>query len=103
MPSHEEVLDADEIQGNVLAGFSKDYQRFLFIRMPRDSAGLAPVRAWLRRIARQVSSLSEVRRFNALFRAMSARVGEDPPGMIATWLNVAFSASAIEALTSTSD
>jgi Dyp-type peroxidase family len=96
----EELLDAGEIQGNILAGFNKDHQVFLFLRMQRDATSISAIRAWLRAIKPQLSSLSEVHRFNELFREMRARLGRDPQGFAATWLNIAFSASALEALTS---
>lgn len=103
MHLEEEVLDADDIQGNILAGFNKDYEVFLFLGMPRDEDGLEAVRAWLRGIAKQLSSLAEVGSFNKLFSAMRKRLGDDPPDIIATWLNIAFSASALRALTSAAD
>ena len=96
----EELLDVHEIQGNVLAGFNKDHQVFLFLKMGRDSASISATRAWLRAIIPQISTLSEVHRFNDLFRELRLRVGRDPQGFSATWLNIAFSASALEALTS---
>ena len=96
----EELLDAHEIQGNILTGFNKDHQAFLFLKMARDSASVSAVKAWLRAIGPQISTLSEVHRFNELFRELRLRVGRDPQGFSATWLNIAFSASALEALTS---
>lgn len=99
----EELLNADEIQGNILTGFNKDHQVFLFLRMQRDPASITAIRAWLRAITPQVSSLSEVHRFNELFRDMRARLAHDPPGFAATWLNIAFSASALQALTSAAE
>lgn len=96
----EELLAADEIQGNILAGFNKDHQTFLFFRMRRDPTSISAIKAWLRAIAPQISSLSEVHRFNELFREMRARLRHDPQGFAATWLNIAFSASALELLTS---
>ena len=80
-PAAEELLEGHEIQGNVLAGFNKDHQVFLFLRIERDGGGpprpaaVAAVKAWLRALAPQISSLSEVHRFNELFRAMRARLG----------------------------
>lgn len=99
----EELLDSDNIQGNILAGFNKDHQVFLFMQMARDVRGIAGVRAWLRTIAAQISSTAEVHRFNDLFKALKIRQGRDPVGLIATWVNIAFSAGALKALTSPED
>lgn len=96
----EELLDAHEIQGNILAGFNKDHQAFLFLKMGREEASISAVRAWLRTIGQQISTLSEVHRYNELFRELRGRAGHDPQGFAATWVNIAFSASALEALTS---
>jgi Dyp-type peroxidase family len=99
----EELLDAREIQGNTIAGFNKDHQVFLFLKMERDAASVSAVRAWLRALATQISSLDEVHRFNELFKELRARAGRDPHGFSATWVNIAFSASALETLTSAED
>lgn len=96
----EELLDVNEIQGNILAGFNKDHQVFLFLKMGRDAASILAVRAWLRAIAPQISSVAEVRLFNELFRSLRGRLRRDPHGLSATWVNIAFSAPALEALTS---
>jgi Dyp-type peroxidase family len=101
MAAAEELLDVEDIQGDSLAGFRKDCQRFLFYGMDRTPAGLAAMRAWLRGLAPHVSSVAEVHAFNQLFRQMRRRrAGRDPGGLTATWLNVAFSAEALRLLTS---
>ena len=108
-PMAEELLEGHEIQGNILAGFNKDHQVFLFLRIERDAgSGPSPaivstVKAWLRALAPQISSLNEVHRFNQLFGAMRARLGRDPHGLAATWMNIALSAEALEILTSKED
>lgn len=94
--SVEPVLDLDDIQGNILAGFNKDYQTFLFLRID-DRAG---AKAWLRSMAPRISNTAEVLAFNRLFRAMRAARGHDPHGLVATWINIAFSADGLRKLTS---
>lgn len=96
----EDPLDVDDIQGNSLAGFRKDCQRFLFFAMDRTPSGLTAMRAWLRGLAPSVSTVAEVHQFNELFRSMRRRRGHEPHGVAATWLNVAFSADALRMLTS---
>ena len=44
MAAPEELLDVKDIQGNSLAGFRKDCQRFLFYRMDRTADGIAATR-----------------------------------------------------------
>jgi Dyp-type peroxidase family len=96
----EDVLEIDDIQGNSLAGFRKDCQRFLFFAMDPSAAGLAGTRHWLRDMAPRVSSVAEVHAFNQLFRSMRKRRGQDPAGLSATWVNLAVSARALRRLTS---
>src|SRR5262249_48677779 len=43
---------------------------------------------------------AEVARFNKLYKALRKRHGGEPPGLVATWVNVAFSAPALRLLTS---
>jgi Dyp-type peroxidase family len=99
LPQREPLLDIDDIQGNIIAGFSKDRQILIALRL-RDPAA---ARAWIARIAPHISSMAEVAQFNTLFRARRRRLGHDPAGLIATWANVAFSHAGIAALTSQAD
>jgi Dyp-type peroxidase family len=95
----EPLLDIHDIQGNILAGFSKDRQLLIALRL-RDPVA---ARAWVGRIAPHISSMAEVAQFNALFRARRRRLGRDPAGLIATWANIAFSHPGLAALTSKAD
>ncbi|HEY9742435.1 MAG TPA: Dyp-type peroxidase [Coleofasciculaceae cyanobacterium] len=95
-PLQEEVLAVNDIQGNILAGFNKDFQTFLFLKIhDRDIT-----KTWLRTIIPSIASVAEVLAFNRMFRALRARRGEDPRGMIATWINIAFTSEGIKKLTS---
>ncbi|WP_165074188.1 Dyp-type peroxidase [Paludisphaera rhizosphaerae] len=100
MDIQEETLEAEEIQGNILGGFNKDFQAFLFLRLPATPPGVASVRPWLRQLAPQVSTLAEVAHFNGLYKSMRRRLGFEPKGLVATWMNLAFSAAALRSLTS---
>ena len=95
----EPLLDARDIQGNILAGFNKDQQRLLALAF-RD---VPAARRWLRRIAGEISSLELVHEFNSLFRKARASRGSDPAGIIATWANIAFSHPGLAKLTSADD
>jgi len=90
----EPVLDSREIQGNVLAGFNKDYQAFLFLRI----VDVAAARAWIGRFARQVATLDEVIAFNRLYKIMRARRGKHSGALQAFWQNIAFSYSGLTRL-----
>src|SRR4051794_8109207 len=94
--SGEPLPEINDIQGNALAGFSKDHQVLIALAV-RD---VASARRWLGRIVGHVSSTAEVLQFNQLFRMQRARIGADPPGLVATWANVAFSRDGLAALMS---
>ena len=44
MPEPE--LKVDNIQGNILAGFNKDHQSFLFVNFPAGNDAYTPVERW---------------------------------------------------------
>jgi Dyp-type peroxidase family len=90
----EPALKLDNIQGNILAGFNKDFQRFLFINFPQDG----DPKGWLKRLATEVASSAEVASFNALFKQINQRRGGELGVIEATWSNVALSASGLEVL-----
>lgn len=82
------------IQGNVLAGFSKDHQMLLFVGW--DDAGNG--RAWLNDILPRISTNAQVFAFNARFSAARRSSGSDPENAFALWTNVSFTADGIESL-----
>lgn len=93
----EPVLDGAEIQGNVLAGFRKDFQSFLFLSVP--DAALANFRLWIRQISSRVSYTDSVLSFNAAFRTLRRQLRMEPP-LSAAWLNIAFTGSGVTRLVS---
>jgi deferrochelatase/peroxidase EfeB len=93
----EPVLDVDEIQGNILAGFNKDHQRLIAIVF----RGIPAAKRWLLRVLPHINSTREVLGFNSLFKmARARRGGQEPTGLVATWMNIAFSHDGIAKLTS---
>lgn len=90
----EPVIEIKDIQGNVFPGFNKDFQTFISLRI--EDAGAA--KGWLRAIAPTISTVEEVLAFNRLFRALRARQGHEPRGLVATWTNIAFSYSGLKKL-----
>jgi Dyp-type peroxidase family len=91
----EEVLAADEIQGNVLPGFNKDFQRLLFLRV----TDVLSAKRWLASLVEPLATMREVTQFNALFRAMRVRRGREVQGLSATWVNIAFTFVGLRKLT----
>jgi Dyp-type peroxidase family len=92
----EPLLEIDDIQANILAGFNKDHQVLVGLSI----RGVEAARAWLRRIAPEIASTAEVLAFNHLFRSLRARRGGDPQGLAATWVNIVFSFDGLRQLTS---
>jgi Dyp-type peroxidase family len=87
--------EADDVQGNVVPGFNKDHQEFLFLAFGED---VAAVRAWLSWLAPRLASMAEVLSFRAEFRAERLRRGLREPTMSSTWISVAFSYPGLRAL-----
>lgn len=100
----EPLLNVDNIQGNILAGFNKDHQTHLYLRIGRNAAGqidpraLEQFRAWLGRLTPFIATTNEVLRFNRLFKEIRRRRCAETAAVQATWINVALSFSAVEAL-----
>ncbi|MDQ4124874.1 MAG: Dyp-type peroxidase [Actinomycetota bacterium] len=84
----------DDIQGNIVPGFNKDHQHFLFLRIGNVKAA----KAWLRSLAPRIASMDEVLAFVKAHRALRLKLGVREPGLKATWINVAFSHGAIARL-----
>jgi Dyp-type peroxidase family len=87
-------MEQDDIQGNIIPGFNKDHQRFLFytINDVKKSKG------FLNWIVPYLASMEEVLAFRRLFRSLKLRVGEPINLLCSTWINIAFSHRAISLL-----
>ncbi|WP_033441574.1 Dyp-type peroxidase [Saccharothrix sp. NRRL B-16314] len=83
-----------EIQGNVLAAFNKDHQRFRFVRF----TDAKPARTWLAAMLGHVDVTADIEDFNEAFSLGRAVLGEDPAGLKATWTNVSLTPEGIVAL-----
>ena len=84
----------NDIQGNVIPGFNKDHQQFVFLRL----GDIAAAREWLTWLAPRLATMNEVLDFRREFRAARLRLGVREPGMTSTWTSVALSHNAIAAL-----
>ena len=94
-------LDLETIQGNIVPGFSKDYQAFVLVGVQ----GAGPGRAWLGALQAELTPATEVQRFKQTFselRARSPHQGEHDAGALrhlsATWVNVALSFAGVQLL-----
>jgi Dyp-type peroxidase family len=87
-------LEREEIQGNILAGFNKDYASFLFFVLPNDTT---EAKAWLSDLVAEVATTQEVGAFNALFKTIRARHHQREV-IEATWMNLAFTCDGLAAL-----
>ncbi len=80
--------EADDVQGNIVPGFNKDHQEFLFLRFGDD---VAEVHEWLSWLAPRLASMKEVLRFRVDFRALRLQQGVREPDLNSTWICTAFS------------
>jgi Dyp-type peroxidase family len=96
----EPILDADEIQGDSLAGFRKDHVVLLFVRF--EVARMSAARAWLAEFADHVAAyLGAVHAFNASYRRMRRTLAG--PRMSATWTSIAFTFDGLRLLAPDAD
>lgn len=89
----EPKLNVDNIQGNILAGFNKDFQTLVFLRIDN----VVNFKAWLRGFSPRIATLGEVITFNRLFKSMRRRLGADPPLKV-TWINIGFTFHGLQLL-----
>jgi Dyp-type peroxidase family len=93
--SDEPVLRVNNIQGNILGGFSKDFQTLLFLEIEKPDA----FKRWLKTQIKFIATASEVIAFNRLFKATRKR--RNGEGAVkSTWVNIAFSFEGLKKLTS---
>jgi Dyp-type peroxidase family len=95
----EDLLEINDIQGNSLAGFNKDFQMLLFLKIHDREIS----KAWIRSIIPRIATVAEVLMFNNLFRALRNRQGSAPQGLGATWINIAFTYEGIQKLVPAKD
>ena len=96
----EPIVACDEVQGNILAGFKKDFVQLVFILV--TDAALPRLKGWLRLIAPQLAYSDVVLAFNVAFSLARRREGADPP-LQAVWLNLAISGRGAKRLLSPED
>ncbi len=82
------------IQGNIMGGFNKDFQEFLFLQF----TDAASARTWLASIIDDVTTSSEVIAFNKLFKEVTDRRHGREGTVKATWMNIALTFPGLQAL-----
>ena len=90
----EPVLDLDDIQGNVLPGFKKDSQHFLFLQIVDPE----PARLWLKSLAPRLWTAREVLAAHGMWKAMRLKLGHEPDNLEFLFLNCAISAQGLAKL-----
>jgi Dyp-type peroxidase family len=81
-----------QIQGFGIAGFRKDHQETLFVRIASPAGG----KQLLTLLAPQIACAWEVGTFNALFKEVLGRTGDEP--LAAVWTALLISATGLSAL-----
>ena len=98
----EPVFDSaaqSDIQGNIIPGFNKDHQHFLFLRIRQPKGA----KQFLRDILPRISTMEEVMAFRRLYRSKRFLLGRHNTYLCSTWVNIAFSRRGIERLVSKTD
>ncbi len=87
---------SDDIQGDILAGFNKDYRMYFFLKFPNQSQG----RAWLHTLLQQnlIASTRMVASFNEHFSSARATNNGLDPDIHAAWLGVSFTFAGLQLL-----
>jgi deferrochelatase/peroxidase EfeB len=98
-PKDEPLLDLAEIQGNVIPGFKKNHQHFVFFSITDAAAA----RTYLSKLHIRLSSAAEVFEAHRAWKLLKEKLGKDPEAAQFLFLNIALSASGLRKLTSTTD
>jgi len=77
----------NDIQGNIIPGFNKDHQEFLFYRCGKKK----DAKEFLRWLVPYLTSMEEVLAFRKLFRVRKMRLGHTGTLLHSAWVNIAFS------------
>jgi Dyp-type peroxidase family len=84
-----------DVQGNIVPGFNKDHQHFLFLRIRAPEQA----RQWIAEIAPTITSMDDALAFVREYRARRlAEWVRAPTGLTATWVNIAVAWAGIAAL-----
>lgn len=90
----EPILELDDIQGNIIPGFKKDCQHFLFFRITDPVLA----KAWLKKLVPKLSTANEVLKSHQLWKDMRTKTGSDPDNLDFMFINCALSADGLKKL-----
>ncbi|WP_079031744.1 Dyp-type peroxidase [Streptomyces specialis] len=89
------LRESAEIQGDILAGFKKDYVQLLFLTIGDP----VQARRWLARLRHRIATTRDVAAFNATFSAARRNAaGTDPASLRTVWRSVSFTYPGLEQL-----
>src|SRR5215218_1734981 len=91
-PTGDSLRTSGSIQGNIIAGFNKDFQSLLFLQAQDRAGGLD----WLAELRPRVATTAQVATFNRQFSEMLRTSGSDPQHLAGVWVNVSFTAEGLE-------
>ena len=94
--SLEPKIDWNDVQGNILGGFNKDYQALLGLKFGADLNATKAFIAWL---AARVTDLKTVHTYKAERSRRMLSEGAEPTDIPATWTCVSFSFAGLSFLT----
>ena len=95
----EPVLNLDDIQGNVVPGFKKDYQHMLFFRL----GDVAKARPWLAQLSGRIWSARQTVLAHALWKAKRAQLDAEPDDLQLILIAVALTAQGLRKLVAAFD
>jgi len=96
----EPLLNWDDIQGNILAGFNKDHQTLIGLKFGPD---IAQTKAFVRDLSGRITTLKEVISYKAERARRMLAEHVEPKDLTAVWTAVAFSFDGLRALTPESE
>jgi deferrochelatase/peroxidase EfeB len=94
LPPPEPQLNVGNIQGNIIAGFNKDFQMVLCLHI-EDAARF---KAWLKSQIPFIATAAQVLAFNKAFKEFRFLQGVESKALKSTWVNIAFSHAGIHKL-----
>lgn len=87
------------IQGNIIPGFNKSHQQFLFYKFTKSKLIPGNPKSFLQWLSPHLTSMREVFDFRKIYRIRRFRLGKKQVNLSSTWVNVAFSYGGISKLT----
>jgi Dyp-type peroxidase family len=97
--NQEPLIEISDIQGNILAGFNKNYLSIIFLEIINHQAA----KSWLQKMESSIANCEEVFTFNKLYKIIQKHRGSHTDTVQATWTNIAFSLNGLKKLIKDAD